>query len=442
MNSQILHQTESLCPVCLKKIPAHYEMIDSKVYLCKECTEHGKFRILFWRDGELYKKWHDQSVHADKNDNYSSMLKGCPYDCGLCREHEGGVCTAVLEITNRCNLNCNICFADAKNGFADPSLEKIKSMFQTAYKYGGKCSVQLSGGEPTVREDLPLIIKMGKEFGFPHLQINTNGIELARNSNYAEILKDAGADLIYLQFDGVKNDIYKHIRGVSLLETKIKAIENCKKSEIGVLLVVTVVPGVNLDNLGDIVRFAKDNMPTVRGIHFQPVSYFGRFPGETPHDDERCSIADVIHGLEEQTNGEMKLENFVPRKRYDSHCAFSSTFYLSENGTLQAFTNEKQNSKADSHTNFAEKTNAFTNAHWRLPENKVVYENKPMDNFKNRLSSYTLSITGMGFQDAWNVDLSRLKGCCVHVISHDNNAIPLCAFHLTSISGERLYKNE
>lgn len=442
MNIEMLHETESLCPHCLKKISAHYEMIDGKVYLSKECPEHGKFRVLFWRDGKLYKKWHAQSVHSNKNENYSKVLKGCPYDCGLCKEHEGGVCTAVLEITNRCNLNCNICFADAKNEFVDLSLDKIRNMYKTAYKFGGRCSIQLSGGEPTIREDLPSIIKMGKEFKFPHIQVNTNGVKLATDSDYAKTLKDAGADLIYLQFDGVKDEIYKNIRGASLLETKLKAIENCKKAGIGVLLVTTVVPGINLNNIGEIVKFAKENMPIVRGIHFQPVSYFGRFPGQVPKDDERCSIADVLHELEKQTNGEIKLQNIVPRKRYDSHCGFSSMFYLSENGTLQAINNENQNAKLDGHTDFAKKTNEFTNAHWRLPEKKVAHSTRPMSKFRVRLGTHTLSITGMGFQDVWNIDIGRLKGCCVQVISQNEKAIPLCAFHLTSITGERLYKDE
>ena len=439
MHNQILFETESLCPDCLKRIPAFYELKDKKVYLSKECPEHGKCSVLFWRDGDLYKEFHEQSIHDDKNENYSSENKGCPYDCGLCSQHEGGVCTAVVEVTERCNLKCNICFADSDNDSKEPDINDIKNMFETAKKYGDKCSVQISGGEPTVRDDLPEIIKLGKTFKFPHLQVNTNGIRIAEEEGYAKLLKDAGADLIYLQFDGLNDDIYKKIRGKLLLDTKIQAIENCKKAKIGVLLVVTVVPGINLDKLGDIVQFAKNNMPTVRGIHLQPVSYFGRYPNEIPRDEDRCSISDVLHCIEEQTLGELKMDNFVPRKRYDSHCAFSSTFYLSEDGKLQAISNAKQN-ESDNHKNFAKKTNEFTNKQWRLPENKNTNQEKPMSKFKLRLGTYTLSITGMGFQDVWNIDINRLKGCCVHVVTKDK-AIPLCAYHLTSIRGEKLYNN-
>lgn len=442
MDNEVLFETESLCPECLKKIAAYYEIKDKKVYLNKECPVHGRFNVLFWRDGDLYKEFYDQSVHDSKNKNYSNEDKGCPFDCGLCNQHEGGVCTAVVEITQRCNLKCNICFADSKNETKDPSIDDIKNMFETAKKYGGKCSVQISGGEPTVREDLAEIIKIGKNFGFPHLQINTNGVRIAEEDGYAKMLKESGADLIYLQFDGVNDEIYKKIRGKSLLDMKIKAIENCKQAKIGVLLVVTVVPGINLNKLGEIIEFAKEHMPTVRGIHFQPVSYFGRFPGETPRDEDRCSLSDVLHCLEEQTFGELKMTNFVPRKRYDSHCAFSSSFYLSEDGRLQAITDRRQNENVDNNTNFAKKTNEFTNKQWRLPENKSVDEEKPLGKFKLRLGTYTLSITGMGFQDVWNIDINRLKGCCVQVVTKNHKAIPLCAYHLTSTKGERLYQNE
>ncbi len=439
MHNQILFETESLCPDCLKRIPAYYELMDKKVYLSKECPEHGKCSVLFWRDGDLYREFHEQAVHDDKNENYSSESKGCPYECGLCSQHEGGVCTAVVEVTERCNLKCNICFADSDNDSKEPDINDIKNMFETAKKYGDKCSVQISGGEPTVRDDLPEIIKLGKNFKFPHLQVNTNGIRIAEEEGYAKILKDAGADLIYLQFDGLDDDIYKKIRGKALLDTKIQAIENCKKAKIGVLLVVTVVPGINLDMLGQIVQFAKKNMPTVRGIHLQPVSYFGRYPHEIPRDEDRCSISDVLHCLEEQTSGELQMDNFVPRKRYDSHCAFSSTFYLSEEGILQAISNSRQN-ESDNQRNFAKKTNEFTNKQWRLPENKNTNRENPIGKFKMRLGTYTLSITGMGFQDVWNIDIKRLKGCCVHVVTRDK-AIPLCAYHLTSIRGEKLYSN-
>jgi len=332
MGSQVPEQlfaTESLCPECLQRIPAFYEREKGKVYLRKTCPQHGQFRVRVWSDADQYLSWREQSVHAQKVPAWGPAEKGCPYDCGLCREHEGGTCTAVLEITYKCNLECRVCFADTTRENYHPPLEKIREMYETAYRYGEFCSIQLSGGEPTVREDLADILRMGKELGFPHIQVNTNGIKIARSVEYLRSLKEAGADLIYLQFDGTREEIYRRIRGREMWSVKRQAVANCEKVGVGVILVPTIIPGINDDNIGDIIAFAKAHMPTVRGVHFQPVSYFGRFPGGVPRNEDRINLSDIIIALERQTGGEIKVDDIVPRKRYDPHCAFSSLFYLS-----------------------------------------------------------------------------------------------------------------
>ncbi|MFR5780564.1 MAG: radical SAM protein [Oscillospiraceae bacterium] len=255
--SDILHETESLCPVCLKKIPARYERIDGRAYMIKECPEHGEFKVLFWRDADMYESWMRQGVHAPARDHGRPEKRGCPFDCGLCDEHRSGTCTSILEITYRCNMNCNICFADANAEKFEPDMAQIRKMYAAALGSNRYCSVQLSGGEPTVRDDLPEIVRLGKEMGVAHLQVNTNGIRIAREPEFLERLRDAGLDLIYLQFDGLDDGIYRTIRGREMLDIKLKAIENCEKAGVGILLVPVVIPGVNLHRLGEIVRFAK-----------------------------------------------------------------------------------------------------------------------------------------------------------------------------------------
>lgn len=439
----VIMHTESICPYCMEKIPAWYEIIDGQVFLCKQCDEHGKMQTLFWRDAAMYQKWLENAVHAPQNSSFKEALNGCPFDCGVCAEHEGGVCTAVLEITYRCNMSCKICFADAAKENYEPDLAEIRNLYETAGKYGGDCSIQLSGGEPTVRKDLPEIIRLGKEMGFSHIQVNTNGLRLAQEPEYARSLKAAGADLIYLQFDSTEDAVYEKIRGIKLFETKCKAIEHCRLAKLGVLLVPTVVPGINLDHLGSIVAFAKANMPIVKGIHFQPVSYFGRYPNEIPSDSLRCGLCDIIHGLQEQTAGEVHSRFLSPRERFDPHCAFSGLFYLTEEGILQGILPETSDKAPKETRDYARIANRFTNAHWRYQEGKNKEEKESsMQHFAERLASYTLSITGMGFQDVWNVDTGRLRGCCVHVIASGGRAVPLCAFHLTGVNGERLYRNE
>lgn len=452
---EIINHTQSLCPECLKKIPAWHIEDHGKVFLKKECPDHGKYEVLVWSDAKQYKKWMEQSVHAELCKTDQKKEKECPFDCGLCKEHEGKTCTAVLEITYRCNMECEVCFANTTKEQFEPGLEEIKKMYETAYRNGGDCSIQLSGGEPTVRNDLPEILRMGKKMGFSHIQVNTNGIRIAKDLDYLKELKAAGADLIYLQFDSLQDDVYQKIRGKNMLDIKLQAVSNCETAGIGVMLVPVLVKGLNDKEVGKLVAFAKKHMPIVKGVHFQPISYFGRYPNH--HGKliwDRMNLSDVINCLIYQSNGEMKEKDFVPRKRYDSHCAFSALYYLEEDGRLKPITENEQNKQVPDGIDFARKANAFTNKHWRLMDTEALPlerrsstgpdqpVRKSMKEFISRLKNYTLSISGMGFQDAYNIDIGRLKGCCVHVITYDGQAVPLCAFHLTSLEGRRLYKNE
>lgn len=439
--NEILHETESLCPVCLKRIPARYERIDGKAYMVKDCPEHGHFKVLFWRDADMYAEWKNQGIHAPAIDRGKPEKLGCPYDCGLCDEHHSGTCTSILEITYRCNMQCKICFADANAEHFDPDKEQIRAMFETALASNRFCSVQLSGGEPTVRDDLPELVRMGKEMGIVHLQVNSNGLRIANDLDFLRRLKDAGLDLIYLQFDGMDDEIYQTIRGRDMLDIKLRAIENCEKVGMGVLLVPVVIPGVNLHKLGEIVEFAKRHVPTVKGIHFQPVSYFGRYPGRTPPDDSRCGLDDVIHALTVQCPDEISLRHFVPRKQFDPHCDFSSTYYLDDNGRLVCMTDVRQNDCDTEQTDFVEKTNKYTDKRWRFQADDEKLKNSPLLKFAARTLTHSFSISGKGFQDVWNIDLGRLRGCCVHMITGRGEVIPFCAFHLTSENGERLYHN-
>ena len=227
-----------------------------------------------------------------------------------------------------------------------------------------------------------------------------------------------------------------------MLDIKLKAIENCEKLGVGVLLVPVVIPGVNLHRLGEIVAFAKKHIPTVKGIHFQPVSYFGRYPGQTPPDESRCGLDDVLHALTEQCPDELAMDNFVPRKQFDPHCDFSSTYYLDESGKLVCMTEFHQNDCDTEQTDFVEKTNKYTDKRWRIQDGaEEKAKTSPLMKFALRTLTHSFSISGKGFQDVWNIDLGRLQGCCVHMITGDGDVVPFCAFHLTSETGERLYHN-
>ncbi|MEN6328306.1 MAG: radical SAM protein, partial [Syntrophomonas sp.] len=193
----------------------------------------------------------------------------------------------LLEITQRCNLNCNFCFASSGGDLADPSFDTIREWLKILVE-AGKPFIHISGGEPTVRNDLPEIIRMIKEMGFPYIQLNTNGLRLAQKPEYVKELKQAGLSSVFMQFDGTKDEINQQLRGRNLLAEKENAIKNCGDNNLGIVLVPTIVPGVNDDNIGEIIRFGLSKVPDVRGIHFQPVSYFGRYPAP-PLDNQRIT---------------------------------------------------------------------------------------------------------------------------------------------------------
>jgi len=299
----------------LRRIPAQRIFVQDAVYLEKACPEHGNLgRVLLWKNhSKTYLDWNRPSRVAEKQDiGARHRADGCPYECGLCQNHQQQTCTAILEVTLHCNLSCSICFSASSGALPrEPELSDIEKMLHSLWEMSGPCSLQLSGGEPTLRNDLPQIVSMARKIGFKHLQINTNGLRLAADPNYARALKEAGVSVFFLQFDGVNDRVYQRIRGFDLLDIKIKAIEICDTLKVGVILVPTLVKGINDDQIGSIIEFAKKCVPTVKGVHFQPMAYLGRYP-KAPCNDDRMSLSDVLNAIEKQTGGELRVENLVP----------------------------------------------------------------------------------------------------------------------------------
>jgi uncharacterized radical SAM superfamily Fe-S cluster-containing enzyme len=307
-------QTASLCPHCLQRIPANRTIENNAVYLEKSCPEHGDLpKVLIWRNScKSYHDWNRMNPPGRLNGKEDSAYGNCPYECGICPSHKQKTCTAILEVTARCNLRCPICFAaaSARSG-SDPDLKQIERMLLAILEKGAACPLQLSGGEPTLRDDLPQIVALAKKAGFDHIQINTNGIRLAQDHDYGKALKDAGVTDFFLQFDGLDDEIYRRIRGTDLWKWKLRAVERCTELKIAVILVPTLVKSVNDTQIGEIIQFAKKWMPNVKGVHFQPMTYLGRYPN-SPGNEDRILIPDILMAIEQQTAGELKAENFVP----------------------------------------------------------------------------------------------------------------------------------
>ncbi len=437
---RMVGQTESLCPVCLRRIPAYKVEKEGGIYQEKNCPDHGNFMAIIWRQkARHYLEWAEGSdMGVASFRRLTEADKGCPYDCGLCPEHQTRACSMVMEVTLRCNLKCPVCFASSNENIEyEPDVDVIRDMYETVMAGVGICTIQLSGGEPTVRDDLPQIISLGREYGFEHILVNTNGVRIAKEIDYLKSLKDSGCSAIFLQFDGVTDNVYCHVRGVPLMDIKKQALDNCAKEQIGVILVPTLVRRVNDNQLGEIVRFAKSWIPAVKGVHIQPVSHLGRYP-HPPRDEDRITIPDVINALESQTEGELKWQYFMPRHVKDAHCSFSSFFVLTEEGKLQSVGNlarEVVTGCGARKTNSQESAIRFLSRHWRFAD--TAQPERANSYFK--LLTHNLTITCMPFQDVWTVDLDRLRGCCLHVVTPAKRIIPFCAYYLTGVEGNRLY---
>jgi uncharacterized radical SAM superfamily Fe-S cluster-containing enzyme len=443
----ILSLTQSVCPECLARLEAQRVQRGDDIYLRKCCPEHGLFETVVWRSATEYRGWVRPKTPAYPEKPATSVSAGCPYDCGLCPEHRQHTCTALLEITQRCNLRCPVCFADAAHQPPpDPDLATIEGWYRMLLETGGPFNVQLSGGEPTVRRDLPEIISLGRKMGFGFIQLNTNGIRLADEPDYVERLKAHGLSSVFLQFDGTEDAIYEALRGKPLLAQKIAAIERCAAQGIGVILVPTLKPGVNDHNVGEIIRFALEYAPAVRGVHFQPISYFGRYPAP-PDDADRITIPDVIRLIVAQSDGLFRAESFAPPGCENALCSFHGNFVLMPDGRLVPWT-QHQSQSCDCQpipaAEGAARARAFVAANWIAVEDVALPCEGPSlgewDILLQRSRTHTFFVSGMAFQDAWTLDLERLRDCCIHTVSRDGRLIPFCAYNLTSSSGRSLYR--
>ncbi len=448
--SRVLSITESVCPECLTRLPARRVARGEDVYLEKNCPQHGFFRTIIWRGQPAFSSWVRPKIPTSPSNPFTQVEQGCPFDCGLCPDHRQQPCCVLLDVTQRCDLACAFCFASAgsKKRTTDPSLKVIEGWYRRLLAAGGPFNIQLSGGEPCLRDDLPDIIALGKSLGFTFFQVNTNGLRLARDAEFLQRLKDAGLSTVFLQFDGTREEIYRQMRGGKLLARKIQAIERCAEQGLGVVLVPTLVPGINTDNIGDIVRLALEYAPAVRGVHFQPVSYFGRYP-QAPNDSDRITIPEVICAIEEQTGKLVGRESFRPPGGENALCSFHANFVLMPDGGLKPLTHHETSTSCcglpERADEGAVKSRLITARQWAAPQVGELQSESccslgGWDVFLERAKTHTFSISGMAFQDAWNLDLERLRDCYIIHVSQSGGLVPFCAYNLTDRQGRPLYR--
>ena len=286
---------------------------------------------------------------------------------------------------------------------------------------------------------------------------------MAEDEKFVEKLSLSGVDSVFLQFDGLEKNTHVHFRGKDLREIKKRAIENLAKYNIGIILVPVISP-YNFHEIGSIIRFAIEHAPHVRGVHFQPISYFGRYT-KTPINAERVPLSSIIHALEKQTDNMLSSGDFVPPSCEHALCSFHANYVIKDDKSLALLSVPKDTCDCSPKgaEDGANKAKKYIQGQWINPQAKALsaqsneqnyttnsQENSginseeqalnPLDEFIQTTSLQRFAISAMAFQDAWTVDIERLSGCCIHVIAKDGKLVPFCAYNITNTQNKALYR--
>jgi uncharacterized radical SAM superfamily Fe-S cluster-containing enzyme len=306
-------QTTSLCEECSALVPAKIIVQGDDVYYQKRCQEHGVQKTKVSSDFNYFKQCKEFIKPGDRPLQFQSKTDyGCPLDCGLCPDHEQHSCVALIEINDTCNLDCPVCFADSSpRQTSELSMVQIESMLDALVASEGEPDVlQISGGEPTIHPNILEILALAKSKPIRHLMINTNGVRIANDESFvAELAKFSPGFEIYLQFDSLKKEALKNIRGVDLTSTHKRALAHLEQYNIPTNLVVTVKRGMNDDEMGAIIDHAL-SYRCVRGITFQPIQDAGRNLNFDKNRD-RMLLSDIRKGIYQQSSL-FEAEDIIP----------------------------------------------------------------------------------------------------------------------------------
>lgn len=466
-----IYKTRSLCPECLKVIDAEVYEENGLVMIGKTCPEHGDFSDIYWEDAEMFRKAMRFAKQGKKVEPLTDFGE-CPFSCGICGNHKNHPALLNIVVTNRCDFSCWYCFFYAERfGYVfEPSIDQIRSMVRIAKSLKPiACNgVQLTGGEPALREDLIEIIKAVKGEGIKHLQLNTNGIKLAKDPSFAQEVKRAGVDAVYLSFDGLDAETNpKNHREIP------KILENCRKAQLDLVLVPTIIRNVNDHQLGDMVRFAAKNINIVRSLSIQPVSFIGKM-SKKELKKYRITIPGCIKAIEEQTNGEISREDFYPmpsslaitqfvealtgepQYTFTPHFACGAvttvftegeklipiTRFVDAEGLLEYMAEKAEEIKRSRFKkikifkSFLELRRFFDLS--KAPKSfdvskllfKVLVEHSYFALYEWHRKSILLTL--MHFQDLYNYDLARVERCMIHYGSPDGRIIPFCTYNVLS----------
>ncbi|AEW85290.1 radical SAM protein [Flavobacterium columnare] len=435
--------TQSICPECLHLCNAKIVFKDEKVWMLKHCKTHGDSKVMIADDVEYYRQIRNYNKQSEVPLKFNTKVHyGCPYDCGLCPDHEQHSCLSIVEVTDRCNLACPTCYASSAPNYGNHrTLEEIERMFDAIVANEGEPDVvQISGGEPTVHPHFFEILDLAKSKPIKHLMVNTNGIRIAKDISFVEKLASYMPDFeIYLQFDSFKPEVLEKMRGEDLSEIRKKAIENLNQFNLSTTLVVTLQKGENDDEIGKILEYALQQK-CVRGVTFQPTQVAGR--NENYDDNQgRITLTEVRRKIYEQ------YPVFTPQDLIPVPCnpdALCMAYALKMNGEVFPM------------TNLINPEDLLNNS-----KNTIVFESD--EKLKNHL--LTLFSTGisvdcaeeelgelmcclprvksdhlqydnlfriiiMNFMDAHDFDVRAVKKSCVHIVDKKGKLIPFETMNL------------
>jgi len=466
-----LEKIYSVCPACyqegkIKKISASIVEENGKIWIIKECDKHGAFKDIYFGDTGLYKRWMKYKVTGLSSPDVKTKIFNEPV---LYDEHKSQTVLTNILVTNRCNLRCSYCFmnAGASGRVYEPTLDQIRTLLIQARNTRpiGSKAIQITGGEPTIRDDLLDIIKIAREVGFSHIQLNSNGIKLAESVEYCKKIKDAHVNTVYMSFDGVSK------KTNPWLEQSKKAIENLRQVNLKVVLVPVLIGDKNIYEAGKIVKFALENMDIIRGVNFQPISFCGRVTNikDEKRERQRVDYVRMLEVIEKEFDGQISRDDFYPvpfvfpisklieilkgetQVEFTAHpgCG-GATYIFMENGKLLPvtrfidveglldFVNKESKIKGPL------KKIRIASAFLRKIDNFVDYSKAPHGfNLKKLLKdaalggSYdslrgfhykSLFVGSMWFQDAFNLNIDRLQRCVIHYTTFEG-IIPFCAYN-------------
>ena len=364
--------------------------------------------------------------------------KGCPDDCGLCPAHDQHTCLAIVEITQRCNLPCPVCLADAKSKGAELSRDQVLGALQSLLDTEGQpVPLQFAGGEPTVHPELVEIVRGASALGFTKMEVDTNGLVLARNPGLAVELRTAGLTGVYLQMDGLESGEHEFIRGRDLRAEKLQAIDHCRKAGLQVVLAVTVVPGINDKAIWPLISFAAKQRLT--GVNFQSVVLSGRYPRELVQSHRRFTATHFLRAVEEQSGGQLRAGDLLPMSCPDPRCGLLAYVVVDRNGGLLPLSRLVGDESLRQHVaDFSD---------WDTLLRQLGCDSAGCGcgdgdgDARRRLADALdgadfFAIGFHGMMDAHCFDQERARRCCVHKLTADGRLMPFCLYNIKYRSAE------